>query len=143
MGCIAFGQSGQEAQHKYVIRSRSYVTFPRVTRSRSYVTLPTSHSRSYVTPPRFFPQPNWTHQFSNTDPTQFHPWVLEFWETHFRCDLSYKRRGVARQRDVTSSAPRGACSGDETLRDVTTFAHNAHVTNTINAVYAYAYGLTK
>ena len=57
-------------------------------------------------------------------------WVREFWQDHFQCELSYG-----------AGYPR-VCDGSESLHNAT-FSVNSLAINTINAVYAYAYGLTQ
>ena len=58
------------------------------------------------------------------------PWVREFWQHYFRCDLTY---GGQYGR---------ACTGLETLENAT-FSSNPYAINTINAVYSYAYGISR
>ena len=58
------------------------------------------------------------------------PWLKKFWQEHFQCDLKY---GVGYGK---------VCTGAESLENFT-FSDNPHTINTINAVYAYAYGITK
>ena len=64
------------------------------------------------------------------DSDPHNPWLKEFWQDFFKCDLEFGAGyGVA-------------CSGKERLGGAT-FSSNPYAINTINAVYSYAYGLTK
>ncbi|CAH1801203.1 unnamed protein product, partial [Owenia fusiformis] len=63
----------------------------------------------------------------NSDPNN--PWLTEFWEHHFQCNLGH--RGKFNQ----------ACNGLESLTD-SNFKQNEYVANTINAVFAFAKGIT-
>ena len=63
-----------------------------------------------------------------TDPDN--PWIAEFWQELFKCDLSYPGQHGK------------ICSGRESLSG-RRFAHHPVITNTIQAVYSYAYGITK
>ena len=64
----------------------------------------------------------------DSDPNN--PWLKEFWEITFKCNLEF---GGKFER---------ACSGRESLRDLP-FKQDVYVTNTINAVLAYVHALTK
>jgi hypothetical protein len=58
------------------------------------------------------------------------PWMTEFWQEYFQCDLQYP--GLYGR----------ICSGKETLTGAS-FTQYPIITNTIQAVYSYAYGITK
>ncbi|XP_013414763.1 uncharacterized protein LOC106176781 isoform X2 [Lingula anatina] len=57
------------------------------------------------------------------------PWYKEFWEEHFQCSLQYGGKYDK------------ACTGAETFK-VKPLLQHSYTTSTINAVYAYALGLT-
>ena len=58
------------------------------------------------------------------------PWIREFWQEHFQCRLDY------------DSPFSKVCDGTESLQHEH-FSEHPLAVYTINAVYAFAYGLTK
>lgn len=58
------------------------------------------------------------------------PWLKEYWQDYFKCDLVYNGQYGR------------ACTGLESLENGT-FSSNPFAINAINAVYAYAYGLSR
>ncbi len=57
-------------------------------------------------------------------------WLEQFWQDYFQCDLKY------------GAGYPNVCTGMEDLQN-SSFSLNSLSINTINAVYAYAYGLTR